>query len=769
MFLSIPGQQRQTQESSSFVTDLLQDLLRFFSFPVIYCFHKSLRISIRAPKPQGGTHMTRRSLSRRLTAILLVLALAVALVPAALAAASCPQCGGEVQCTDNGDGRTHTLYCPADGYTNRTAAHTFASGRCTACGAMDYSQVRITLPTDVSLTAALRDGDAAVSLEGVSLTLGTEDVTGEYTLSYSWYYNGNPVGTGQRCALPASVIGKEGDYDFVCFVTAVPGNALAGKTISASCTVKVHVQDLLSVTAVVGSRDLYLGLGDSTGRTPVSVADQITRAVAAKGGTASYVVFDKKPASTAGDLKFAAGERYQLSGSDGAALSAVRFEPSAAGTYAIGFTAYDQEGKAYPGLLTIAVEQALGSVDVLYVTEKGAAVTLNVSDFQAFWQKTYPQGQLTLIRFTALPTSSSGTLYRGYASAARPGTAVKAGESYYAAAGDHFLLQDVAFVPASRYTGPVSIPFEAYGSDGSGNQTYRSGRIFLFVNPTKVAAVTCSAPESGSAVLSASGFRSVYSAVTGSQDSGFYIRFLEVPASGSLYADSGATRLTDASINDKVFSYSAIGTLRYTAGTAQEESVRYAVYSSAGEPLYVGTLTFSVRAGEKNPYTDVKSTDWFYPYVIALTESGVIGGNTATTYGPRNAVTWGEALKMVLLAAGYDAQPSDGSHWASGYLSLALSEGILKESVPLRENITRGELAELAAAALTLTLSTDLKEAPFQDVPLTDEAAPAIAALKEAGIVGGTTLSDGQVVYRPAESLLRSEIAAIIWRIQQAG
>lgn len=136
--------------------------------------------------------MTRRSLSRRLTAILLVLALAIALVPAALAAASCPQCGGEVQCTDNGDGRTHTLYCPADGYTNRTAAHTFASGRCTACGAMDYSQVRITLPTDVSLTAALRDSDAAVSLEGVSLTLGTEDVTGEYTLSYSWYYNGNP-------------------------------------------------------------------------------------------------------------------------------------------------------------------------------------------------------------------------------------------------------------------------------------------------------------------------------------------------------------------------------------------------------------------------------------------------------------------------------------------------------------------------------------------------------------------------------------------------
>ena len=712
--------------------------------------------------------MTRRSVFRRLAAVLLVLALTAALVPAALAAASCPQCGGEVTCTDNGDGRTHTLYCPADGYTDRTAAHTFVSGRCTACGAMDYSQVRITLPTTVSYTAALHDSEAAVSLDGVALTLGGEDVTGEYTLSYSWYYDGDPVGTGQSCALPAAVIGKEGDYDFVCFVTAVPGNALAGKTISASCTVKVHVQDLLSVTAVVGSRDLYLGLGDATGRTPTSVADQIAQAVAAEGGTAAYVVFDEKPASDAGDLKCTAGQRYQLSGGEGTALSTVRFEPSAAGAYAIGFTAYDQAGKAYPGLLTIAVEQALGSIDALYVTEKGAAVTLEASDFQAFWQETYPQGQLTLIRFTALPASSSGTLYRGYASAARPGTAVKTGESYYAAAGDHLLIQDVTFVPASRYTGAVSVPFEAYGSDGNGNQTYRSGRIFLFVNPAQVAAVTCSAPEGGSAALSAGGFRSVYSAVTGSQSSSFYIRFLEVPASGSLCADSGATRLTDASINEKVFACSAIGTLRYTAGTAREESVRYAAYSSAGEVLYVGTVTFSVRAEEKNPYTDVKSSDWFYPYVMDLTESGVIGGNTATTYGPRNSTTWGEALKLVLLAAGYDEQPSDGSHWASGYLALALSEGLLSESVPLREAITRRELAQLAAAALKLTLPTDLKEAPFQDVALTDAAATAIAALKEAGIVGGTTLSDGQVVYRPAETLLRGEIAAIIWRIQQA-
>ena len=48
-------------------------------------------------------------LCRRLLAVLLALLLVLGLAPAALAAASCPQCGGDVTCTDNGDGRTHTL------------------------------------------------------------------------------------------------------------------------------------------------------------------------------------------------------------------------------------------------------------------------------------------------------------------------------------------------------------------------------------------------------------------------------------------------------------------------------------------------------------------------------------------------------------------------------------------------------------------------------------------------------------------------------------
>ncbi len=712
-------------------------------------------------------------LCRRLLAVLLALLLVLGLAPAALAAASCPQCGGDVTCTDNGDGRTHTVSCPKDGAVDQSAPHDFGDdGFCTACGTMDYTKVRIVLPDSADFTAARGDSDAALTLDHVKLTLADTDVTSEYTLSYNWYYNGSFVSTGQRCTLPSSVSGREGDYDFVCFVTAVPGNALAGKTISASCTIKVHVQELLSAEAVVSSRDLYLALGDTTGRTPVSVADQIAQAVADAGGEAAYVVFDEKPHSAAGDLKCTAGEHYVFSG-EGNSLSQVRFEPDDTGAYAIGFTVYDQDGSSWPGLLTIAVEQALGSVDVVYTGEKGQALSFSTQDFQDFWHAAYPQGELTLVRFTSLPAASAGTLRQGYTSAARPGSAVEVDESLYASdSKDHVLLSTAAFVPDSRFTGPVSIPFDAYGSDGNGNQTYRSGRVFLFINPTSVEPVTVSAASGGSARFSASAFLSVYRSVTGSRGNGFYLRFLEVPASGTLFAgrtsSSAGTRLTAASIDDRVFPYSTIGSLSYTAGKAAEESVRYAAYSSAGELLYVGSADFTVAEDTKNPFTDVKDSDWFYPYVVDLAESGVISGTSPSTFSPRANVTWGEALKLVLLATGYGEQDSDGSHWASGYLSRALAAKLLTEAVPLNRSITRGELAELAAKALKLRLPTRLEETPFQDVPPASSAAGAITALYEAGIVEGSALSGGQSLYRPDEPLRRSEIAAIIWRIQQA-
>ena len=78
-----------------------------------------------------------------------------------------------------------------------------------------------------------------------------------------------------------------------------------------------------------------------------------------------------------------------------------------------------------------------------------------------------------------------------------------------------------------------------------------------------------------------------------------------------------------------------------------------------------------------NPYFDVLPTDWFYPYVEQLSKLGVVNGYPDGSFRPSVSVSGGEALKLILLAAGYEEQAPVNQHWASGYLDFALSQGFI--------------------------------------------------------------------------------------------
>ena len=160
----------------------------------------------------------------------------------------------------------------------------------------------------------------------------------------------------------------------------------------------------------------------------------------------------------------------------------------------------------------------------------------------------------------------------------------------------------------------------------------------------------------------------------------------------------------------------------------------------------------------------MKRSDWFYTYVMDLAQAGVVNGMTATTYGPNGEVKYGEALKMIMLATGYSEQAPTGKHWASGYLSRALSDGLLTKSVDLERKIDRYAIAEIAARAMRLPKPSATKS-PFADMAMDHASAPYVLALYEAGIVEGSNRNDGALVYYGVNSIRRSEIAAIIWRI----
>jgi len=160
------------------------------------------------------------------------------------------------------------------------------------------------------------------------------------------------------------------------------------------------------------------------------------------------------------------------------------------------------------------------------------------------------------------------------------------------------------------------------------------------------------------------------------------------------------------------------------------------------------------------PFTDVPDGAWYYGYVGELYSKGIVGGMSPTIFEPGGKVTYGQALKLILLATGLE--PSDEKmegHWAQPYEDLAIEEGIVKEGyLDLNAQVTRAQIAYIASRAMGLDDASG--KTPFADTG--DEH---IKALYNAGIVEGTTEKDGNTYFYPDDNIIRSEITTIIWRI----
>ena len=820
----------------------------------------------------------------------------------------------EFKYQDNGDG-THSGECPHDGRRFEKQPHNIVGGRCAVCLAVDYSKVKIALPENPSVYVALGATDFGLTLGEVSMSIDSADITGDYSFTYSWYYQGSPVYTGDSYTLPTTITDKEGDYSFVCFVMAVPKNGLAtSQPLSASCTVTVHVRNLITAHATVGLDDTYLALGDMDRWSNQSVEEQIYRAAYDAGrGTPEYVVFGTKPTSKVGTLEVESGSRYYFDRSN-SDLGNVRFRPSkdATGSYVINFTAYNDEKESFYGVLTITVQQYAGNLDVLYTTSKDGPVTLDGDDFAEFWNKRYPRGALIRVTFSDLPSSYEGSLYTGYTSNIRPGTRIRARDTFYMEPGNNqYGINDLTFVPGVRQGEYVAVPFEAYGTNDRDRQTYLDGVMYIFVSSGEAADITWRVTAGGTYNFDEKDLLDVYQKATGSTGSNFYIQLLDVPASGTLYvgySNGRGVKLTESSIAARPFYYSGnrgelISSLTYVSGGAVSDAVRYVAYDLQGKILYVSNLRFTVQdlsvsydcttgsvsfkgsdfealagasgklttvsftppdaalgtlyygrsatavgtaitsdsvwysvgstgttanalrmdnvsfvpragysgavsipfaaydaSGSKlggtvkihvvaapvnpvnpikpadpnipiNPsisFKDVANTDankWYYSEVMQLASAGVIGGYEDGTFRPNGEVTYGEALKMIMMAAGYPAQTPTGKHWASGFLARAQADGIMAAgTVNLDRIISRYAIADIAAKALKLPASTRTVS-PFSDMSLTATSAPSVLALYDAGIIQGTTTLTGEVKYYGVNSITRAQIALIVYRM----
>ena len=172
------------------------------------------------------------------------------------------------------------------------------------------------------------------------------------------------------------------------------------------------------------------------------------------------------------------------------------------------------------------------------------------------------------------------------------------------------------------------------------------------------------------------------------------------------------------------------------------------------------SLAVPAAAAKTMNFSDVKRSDWFYSNVKDLYTWGVINGTTNTTFEPQGTVTFGQALKMILLAAGYSEQKATDTHWASGYYQLAAQKGFLPKKLNLKldDPINRKLIAQIIVK--TLDVSRTGAELPFSDTGSKDAL-----ILYDYGIFTGEKDEKGNLLFKPNNNITRAEISAVIWRL----
>ena len=404
--------------------------------------------------------------------------------------------------------------------------------------------------------------------------------------------------------------------------------------------------------------------------------------------------------------------------------------------------------------------------NILYTTTTGNAVQINANDIARFYSAAYPGYQLQYVKLDGVP--SLGSLYYNYYSASKYGTtqlrltASNCGSQllYFSPTStSQYSLSELTYITGgSNYC--VTVPFTAYGS----GSTSVKGSILISVTPTLISEVYGVTPKGNSVNFPSS---SIYASVVVSTGSALSsIQLLSLPSAtvGTVYVSSGTlTRADTSTLYTYTGNSNSISQLRFVPATGYTGSVEipYVAYSSNGTAIGAGKFCLGVVSSIRQ-FTDMTSSTWCYKYVTELSDAKVIDGYTDGTFRPNNTVTYGQALKLIMLVAGYSAQAQTGSHPFSGYLSRAQKDGLVSGSINLDAPITRLAVAQIAAKAMKLSTSGLSSVKPF-----TDTSDPYVQALNAAGIVEGY-FSNGTSTYKPYNTLTRGQISAIVWRMERA-
>ena len=253
---------------------------------------------------------------------------------------------------------------------------------------------------------------------------------------------------------------------------------------------------------------------------------------------------------------------------------------------------------------------------------------------------------------------------------------------------------------------------------------------------------------------------------------------VETYPNSTYYGPKSINRVVINSINGKEFKENEIYAVVTNNFCAAGGDTYYAFASASaqfdtGIPMDEAVMAYITRElkgviGEKyaapqgrityfNPFTDIKTTNWAFNYVINLYEDGIINGTSATTYTPDAKLTWAQALKLLLVSSGdLKAEDAVGADWAKNTMAKAVELALVDADADGNEAITRLAFCQVAAKLNKMAESkTDSK--------FIDCADGYVMALVDAKVIDGMT----ENTFEPDGLLTRAQIAKIIYLLNE--
>ncbi len=199
-----------------------------------------------------------------------------------------------------------------------------------------------------------------------------------------------------------------------------------------------------------------------------------------------------------------------------------------------------------------------------------------------------------------------------------------------------------------------------------------------------------------------------------------------------------------------------------------------AIFDSMSENTYIYTVRFIAEPGAPLPYTDVDSTDWFYPGVEYCYRGGLMNGTGDNRFSPGGVPTRAQLVTILYRMAGSPEVTYQGAfadvktnQWYSNAIEWAAANGIVNGVAPgtfdPMGHITREQIATiLYRYALCPKVDGDLSA--FPDCELVhDYAENALLWATSKGLIQGIA-SHGVTNLAPQNSATRAQLATIILR-----